>query len=204
MTAAKSKLEDLDRFFEYDLHIPTRTLYMGSATTNWDGGEAGVDNWMAERVIKGLHLLDRAPGTEQGITILMNNPGGDWYHGMAIFDAVRACSRPVTITATGYVMSMGAVIFQAADERVMRPNARLMIHYGYASQNSDAKTFQKWAKEYEKVDAEMESILLARIRDKQADFSEAQLREMLNFDTILNAEESVHLGLADRVADEAA
>ncbi len=45
----------------------------------------------------------------------------------------------------------------------------------------------------------MLKILLARVREKHPDFPEEEMDKLLDFDTILNAEECVELGLADRI-----
>ena len=120
---------------------------MGSVTVDMDS-ESGTDANMAERVIKGLHMLDTsAPTGDKPITIIMNNLGGDWYHGMGIYDAIKACKNHITIKVFGYVMSMGSIIIQAADKRIMSPNSRMMIHYGTSGYYGHNKDFIKWAKE---------------------------------------------------------
>lgn len=205
MTAArKTQLDDIEKFFSHDVYLPTRTLYMGSCGQDWDGGDAGVNFMMAERVVKGLHVLEACapkPPADNVITLVMNNPGGDVYHGMAIYDAIRACISHVTIKVYGHAMSMGAVILQAADERVLAPNAKVMIHYGYQGHASNhPRIVQRWCEEYKRVDAKMEEILLARIREKHPTFPPERVRELLMFDTILTAQEAVDLGLADAIA----
>lgn len=192
---AKFTRDDVDKFFDYGIDLAHRTIYIGSATVESDD-ESGVDATMAERVIKALHILDQK---NEPITILMNNPGGDYYHGMAIYDAIKACQSEVTIKVFGVAMSMGAAILQAADNRVMAPNARLMIHYGYDSFDGHAKNAQVWAEENKKLNKLMEQLLLERIQEKHPTFKLEQLEKMLDPDTILNAQETVNLGLADEV-----
>ena len=80
-------------WFDCNLDLFTRTIYMGSLSRDYDIGESGVDNFMAEYFIKGMHTLEtRNSGKE--INIIMNNPGGDWYHGMAIYDSIKNSSCP--------------------------------------------------------------------------------------------------------------
>src|SRR5271166_6582243 len=112
--------DDVDRFHDYSIHIPSRTIFMGTENlSETDFEESGVDTSMAERQIKNLHLLDSISKDE--ITILMNNIGGDVIHGMAIYDAIRSCQSHITIKVLGHAMSMGSIILQAADERLMLP-----------------------------------------------------------------------------------
>jgi ATP-dependent protease ClpP protease subunit len=108
---SRIKRDDITHFIDEDIYLPTRTLYMGSTGDN-DGLENGVNYSMAERMIKGLHILDSS-ATEQPITIIMNNLGGDFVHGMAIYDAIKICRNHITIKVFGHAMSMGAIILQA-------------------------------------------------------------------------------------------
>lgn len=192
---AKFTRDDVDKFFDYGIDLAHRTIYLGSVTIE-EGEDSGVDAHMAERVIKALHILDQK---NEPITIIMNNPGGDYYHGMAIFDAIKACQSEVTVKVFGMAMSMGAAILQAADHRVMAPNARFMIHYGYDNIQGHAKNALVWAQESKKLNGLMEELLLERIREKHPTFKLEELQKMLDPDTILDAQETVNLGLADEV-----
>lgn len=192
---AKFTRDDVDKFFDYGIDIAHRTIYMGSVTIE-EGEDSGVDAHMAERIIKALHLLDQK---NEPITIIMNNPGGDYYHGMAIYDAIKACQSEITIRVFGMAMSMGALILQAADNRVMAPNSRFMIHYGFDSLHGTAKNVERWMEESKKLSKLAEDLLLERIREKHPTFKAEQLKAMLDPDTILDAQETVNLGLADEV-----
>jgi ATP-dependent protease ClpP protease subunit len=134
---------------------------MGSAGYTYDESETGVDHLMAEFFIKGMHALEVK--NKKPITILMNNPGGDWYHGMAIYDAIKCSQCHCTIRVYGHAMSMGSIILQAADRRIMMPNSRFMIHYGYDGKLGHAKIVYKWADEGKRVNWEMENIYLDRM-----------------------------------------
>lgn len=193
---ARITRDDTDRFFDYDINIPARTIYMGSTSISDDGNESGVDAIMAERAIKSLNLLDASEGN---ITIIMNNPGGDWDHGMAIYDAIKACKNSVTIKVFGMAMSMGSIILQAADERILAPNARFMMHYGYAGGFTESSNHLRWAQEEVKIRVKMEEIYMEKILAKNPTFKLKQLQKMLNPDTILSPEETVALGLADKI-----
>jgi ATP-dependent protease ClpP protease subunit len=100
---------------------------------------------------------------------------------------------------------MGSVIFQAGDLRIMAPNAKQLIHYGtplHADSELHAKSQYNWTEECKKFSAWMELMYLAKIHDKQPEFKLKRLQKMLNFDTILSAQESVELGLADKILGE--
>lgn len=193
---ARINRDDVDKFHDYSLYIPKRTIFMGSESVETND-ESGVDSSMAERVIKNLAILDNLSGEE--ITIIMNNIGGDVIHGMAIYDAIKACASHVTIKVYGHAMSMGSIILQAADERVMAPNSRFMMHYGTFAVDKEAQSAYKWAEESKKFDKWMENMYLAKIQEKQPAFKLKTLQKMLSVDTILTPEETIALGLADKV-----
>lgn len=189
--------DDVDKLHDYGLYVPKRTIYMGSENYS-DGNESGVDGLMTERFIKNMTILEGI--SKEPITIIMNNPGGDWYHGMAIYDSIKMAKSHVTIRAMGMAMSMGAVILQAADDRVMSPNAKFMMHYGTMGLNAThSKIFDKWSEENKKLNEDMETIFLTKIQEKHPTLKTKKLEEMLNFDTILTAQETVALGLADKI-----
>lgn len=190
--------DDIDKFYDYGIHPSTRTIYVGSLSDE-DGEESGTDYKMADHAIKGLHILDSAG--DSPITVVMNNCGGEPIHGMAIFDAIRACSSKVTIRVLGSAMSMGSVILQAGDERVLTPNARVMIHYGTVGVGDHSKIAAAWIEEDKKFNKFMEDLFLAKIQAKHPTFGRAKLQKMLNFDTILDASQAVALGLADRIEE---
>jgi ATP-dependent Clp protease protease subunit len=173
---------------------------MGSEENSQEHGESGTDGAMAERVIKNIHILDGTSNEE--ITILMNNIGGDPTHGLAIFDCIKSCKSPVKIIVYGHTMSMGSVILQAADERIMAPNASQMIHYGHLSVDKHAKTAYKIVDENKRLDRWMEELYLEKIREKNPKFKLSKLKKMCDHDTFLTAKESVELGLCDKVLGE--
>lgn len=191
--------DDIDRFHDYKLYIPTRTIYMGSESYDGDG-EGGVDGLMAERFVKNITLLDNA--SQEPITVIMNNIGGDEYHGFAMYDAIKCCRSQVIVKVFGHAMSMGSIILQAADVRIMAPTSRQMIHYGTWEFGGHAKTAQKWAKEGSKIDSWMEKMYLVKIHDKNPEYTLEQLKALLDHDTFFTAQESVAMGLADQVLPE--
>jgi len=190
----KINRDDVDKLFDYGIYIPTKTLI-----TVGDSDEE-----VAANIMKGLHVLDTIR-PEEPLTVKLNNCGGDEYHGMAIYDAIRACKSKVVIIGMGNVHSMGSVIFQAGDERVMSPNAKQLIHYGtplMADAELHAKSQWSWTKECKKFSAWMEQMYLEKIHEKHPTYKLKKLQELLNFDTVLDARESVNLGLADKILGE--
>lgn len=192
--------DDLDRFMHFGFLPASRTIYLGEARIDNDSREGGpgVDYRLADQIIKSIFILESI--NQEPINIIVNNPGGDEYHGLAIYDAIRATPCNVTVRIIGHAMSMAAWFAQAADKRVMYPNATMMIHYGYMGLPPvHTHTFERWGKEVGRLNRLMEQHFLERIKEKHPTFSLKKLRERLLFDSFLTARETVDLGLADEV-----
>ena len=190
--------EDVDRFYDYDIYVPTRTLYIGTRTVDDDNNEEGVDAALSEFIIKGLLILDSK--SNEDITIIINNVGGEVFHGFAIYDAIRACKSKVIMKVFGQCMSIAALILQAADIRMVSPLSRIMIHVGTFGLADNHPEIQKaWVKQFAKDDEEYVRILLEKIQQKHPDYTRARLENKILFDKILDAQESIELGLSDSI-----
>lgn len=195
---ARYSKDSLDRFFDYDIHVESRTIYFGSLDSDLEGQESGVDSSLANRVIKGILLLQHI--SKEKIKIIMNTPGGDWYHGIAIYDAIMSCPCPVRIEVIGHAMSMGSIILQAADERILYPNSTIMIHDGHEGDKGGGlspKSFQSWAKESKRNCKTMYQIYANRSKNKDVKYWE---RKCSN-DYILSPRQAIIEGLADDILD---
>lgn len=184
--------EDIDTWFSYSVDIRKRCLYMSSVNFDGEGKEMGVDSEMTEYVLKGLHILEN----KKPITIMMNNIGGDWFHGMAIYDAIRTFPSHVTIEVYGHAMSMGSVILQAADRRVMHANATLMIHDGLSDSGArPVQSARNWSNYDEAIRKRMYEIY-----GERSDQYPSYWKKKCSHDYLMNAEKAVEEGLADEVA----
>lgn len=193
--------DDLEKFHDYSLHIPSRTIYLGSEHVgDPDFAESGIEATSAERQIKNLHILNMI--SQEDITIILNSIGGDVAHGLAIYDAIKASKSKITIKAFGNVMSMGSVIFQSANERIMSPNCVQMIHAGHMSVDQHVRTVYRAVEESKRIDKWTEAMYLERIKEKQPLFTLQRLQRMLDHDTFLTAQQSKDLGLCDKVLGE--
>jgi ATP-dependent Clp protease protease subunit len=187
--AGKKSLDAQELWLDYGVDVAARKLF-------WSGD---VDSDFAYRCIAGLHLL---PGTAP-ISVSIQSYGGSVDEMFAIYDAVKAFPGEVTMTVSGYACSAGCIILQAADRRLVRPNAFIMHHVGeggYGSQHPrNLKLAQKW---YDVQLRRMEEILYAKIKEKNPKFSLESFRNRHDWDHYLSATEAVEWGLADEVTEE--
>lgn len=185
--ARKPARDELELFHLYDIHVPTRHIYMGPET-NED---------MIERLTKNIHLLESI--SPDPIVIKMNNIGGDVENGMAAYDIIRNSTCYITIVVVGNAMSMGSIILQAADKRLMYENAKIMIHYGTLALSDHSKNVEKWVESSKKDDLRVEELFYSKISVKNEDITMKKVKKMLEFDTILSAKEALELNLVDEI-----
>lgn len=190
--------EDIDAYFGTGVSLPSNSLYMGSIdVVGKSDEESGTDFRMAERVLKGLDVLQN--NSTEPITIYMNNVGGDEYHGLAIYDAIQTCRNKVIIKVFGQASSMGSIILQAASKRILAPHSVVMVHMGDLSASIDQRDIEAHTKEWKRINELVYDIYLSRMREKNSRYSINQLRDLLSTDRHLSPQEAVELGLADEV-----
>jgi ATP-dependent Clp protease protease subunit len=200
MAAPKHQDSDLDNLHEHGIHVKSRTIFL-RRQDYIDGEESdpGVDHVFATKFLKNLFFLEIL--SHEPITIIMSTPGGLETEGMAIFDAIKSSPCHITIVVRGEASSMGSYILQSADERCIAPNSILMMHYGSSNGYGldHKKTAKSWIVFEEKYGKKLDEILFQKILSKHPEFKRKKFDDMLNFDTILTAEEAVELGLADKI-----
>jgi ATP-dependent Clp endopeptidase proteolytic subunit ClpP len=139
----------------------------------------------------------REPG--RPITVVLNSPGGRVLDGLALFDfltRLRAGGHHLRIEVLGRAASMGGVLLQAGDERVIGANAFLLVHEvsggaeGRSSELGDRMEF------FDQMERRLLSILASR-----STLTERQIKtKWSRKDWWLTAAEAVELGFADTIA----
>lgn len=198
---ARPSKDHVELLHDYGIHIPSRTLML-ETSTNEDGGEDGVNYAMCVKFLKNMHLLEEA--SKEPITIILNTQGGDVSQGMAIYDRIRESRCHITIKVYGYAQSMGAILLQAGDVRVLKPNACIMFHLGNSEPVSgNPYEVLESAKHDVAVNDMVDKILYERIKAKHdADnkaFTKAKFKDLTFKGRYMTAEEAVELGLADSI-----
>lgn len=122
-----AKNEEAEEGFIRDLHEKSieHSLLKGRKIFLW----SPVDDESARAIVTRLLSLD-AEDPKKEIVFYINSPGGSVHDGLAIYDAMRAISSPVSTVCTGLAASMGAVLLAGGDKgrRFTWPHARIMIH----------------------------------------------------------------------------
>jgi ATP-dependent protease ClpP protease subunit len=185
---ARAVRDDIDRFGEYGIYVPSRTLVFF----------ADVDLESAREFVRNLHVLDSA--SDAPIRILFRTDGGSVDDGLAMYDAVTACRSKVTIECLGAVQSIGAIILQAADRRVAHSHCTIMIHDGTnAMPDTPMRESFRAVRHDERVNKRVDEILVERIREKVPSYSYTTHVNQSLRGLYLTAEEALAKGLLDEV-----
>lgn len=190
--------DTLDLFYDYDIWLENRTLYIGAESVHALTDDYGADEispYSAERVIKGLEILE-SQVSDKPIKIILNSPGGDLAQGLAIYDRIRLCKSEVIIEAYGQCMSAASIILQAGDIRCVSPNCILMVHDGEDSVTGSPESVLKWAKL-----GKLQTELMYQIYSEKSGKSVSYWSNKCKNDYIMTAAKAVAEGLADKVID---
>lgn len=182
------KSEDMERDRQAKPGLTRRLNFFG------DVSAGNVDS-----VIDALeHWASRDPG--EPITISFNTAGGSVTDGFALYDTIKRLQRNghhITTRAVGVVASMGAVLFQAGDERVMDMRAKMLIHEGSTTSRGrmTAGEAEDYMEFWKMLKNDILDILSARSTMTRDEIDTKWERR----DWWLTAHQAVELGFADRV-----
>jgi ATP-dependent Clp protease, protease subunit len=142
-----------------------------------------------------LHLEHEDP--DRDITIYINSPGGSFTSLMAIYDTMQYVRPDIMTVCLGQAASAAAVLLAAGTtgKRLALPNARVLIHQpateGTYGQVSDLEI---QANEIQRVRKLLESTLA-----KHTTKTPEQVRDDIERDKILTAEQALEYGIIDEV-----
>lgn len=129
------------------------------------------------------------------IDLRLNTPGGDLFDGVAIYNGLRNHPADITAYVDGLAASIGSVILQAGDKRVVARASQVMIHDGHGLVVGNAADMREMAELLDKT-----SGMLAEVYADRAGGQAADWREAMRAETWYSADEAVEAGLADEVA----
>lgn len=161
-------------------------------------------NWWTEEVTKSetsanhfKEELAKYPNITE-IRIYINSCGGSVFEGTAIYNQLRRHPARKVVTVDGFACSIASVIAMAGDEVIMPRNALMMVHNMAMGIYGNPAELRKAADDLDVINASGRNAYLAKAGGK---LEESKLRDMMDKETWLTAEQCIELGLADRYAD---
>ena len=155
-----------------------------------------VDDASANDVMAQLLFLE-SDDPDREIQMYINSPGGSFTARMAIYDTIQYVRPDVRTVCLGQAASAAAVLLAAGTKgkRMALPNSRVLIHQpateGIYGQVSDLEI---QANEVQRMREQMEATLA-----KHTNRGAEQVREDIERDKILTAEQALEYGIIDEV-----
>lgn len=152
----------------------------------------GEDFWTGGGVTaKRISAALRAIGDRE-VVVNINSPGGDFFEGVAIYNALRAHPQKVTVRILGLAASAASVIAMAGDEIQIGKAGFLMVHNAWVVAMGNRHDLADAARTMEPFDDAMASLYADR-----SGAAKAKAAEWMDNETWFNGEQAVAEGLAD-------
>lgn len=151
-------------------------------------GDWGLTDRDVNDTLKGL------PKGTKRIDVNINSAGGDVFAGLAIYNILANHKAKVHVHINGLAASIASVIAMAGDEISIAENAFVMIHNPWVMAIGESNDLRKTADEMDKVKASLVKTYVARTGKDEAD-----IIEMMDAETWLDADEAIEHGFADRM-----
>jgi len=157
-----------------------------------------VEDDMAALVCAQLLFLE-SENPKKPIDMYINSPGGVVTSGFAIYDTMQYIKAPITTTCMGFAASMGSFLLMAGEPgmRIALPNSRIMVHQGSGGFQGKASDIERHAKDVMETQAKINA-LYARHCGRTLE----EVRQALDRDNFMSAEEALAWGLVDKVQGE--
>lgn len=142
-------------------------------------------------------LLDATPEGE-ALELTINSGGGSVFAGFEIYSMLRRAKCPTEAVVESLAASAASTIMVGCDKVVLSPVAQVMIHLPATTTEGDSHDHDR---SKNMLDSITESILNGYQLKCGGKADRDKLRQMMERETWLSAQDAVALGLADRVMD---
>lgn len=156
-------------------------------------GDIGQSLWgdgiTAQQVSEAVKIAEVS-----SVRVRINSPGGDAFEGVAIYNVLKSCGKPVHVVVDGLAASAASIIAMAGDTVSMGEGTVMMIHAAMVLAYGNSVDMRETAAILETVTGSMADIYAARTGKDKTD-----ILQLLYAETWLNAQEAVDAGFADDV-----
>lgn len=132
------------------------------------------------------------------INVHINSFGGDTFTAIAIYNMLREKSKSsqIVVTVDAIAASAASIIAMAGDQIIMPKNTLMMIHNCWTITLGNANELRKTADDMDKI---MESVMNCYL--SKVNISKDELKELLDNETYLTADEALEKGFCDTIID---
>jgi ATP-dependent Clp protease, protease subunit len=149
---------------------------------------------VSSSIIVGCLLFLQLEDADKPIHFYINSPGGSCVDGLQIYDTMKTISCPVYTYVVGQAASMGSFLASSGDKRFISKHSKHMMHMvssGVKGQILDMEVAMHQTRDINET--------LMNIYSENTGKPTAQIKEDLNRDFYLTAQESIDYGLADEI-----
>lgn len=133
------------------------------------------------------------------ITLRLNSPGGDAFAGVAIYNILKACAKPINVIVDGMAASAASLIAMAGDTITMNSGSVMMIHNAMGMAIGDSNDMLKMADTLSKVTDSLADIYVGK-----TGLPKKEILDLMDEETWMNADEAVSNKFATAVGQDAA
>lgn len=195
----------------FNVRADVRTVVTPKALDRWRPELAAKDDGEPDNTISILDVIGQDFWTGQGVTLSrisaalrqigkrdvvvnINSPGGDYFEGLAIYNALRDHPAKVTVKVLGVAASAASVIAMAGDEIQIARAGFLMIHNTWIVAMGDRHMLREAADWLEPFDQVAVDIYAAR-----TGLEPKAIGKMLDQETWIGGAKAVEQGFADEL-----
>ena len=162
---------------------PTEILVYGPIGESFWGDEVSAPDFLAA-------LAAAGPGD---VTVRINSPGGDVFHGMAIYNAIRNHGA-VTTVVDGLAASAASYIALAGQTVVMNEMSTMMIHNASTVCWGDRNDMTKTASTLGTIDAQIGAVYAKKTGKPSADMA-----ALMDAETWMDSAAALEAGFCDEI-----
>ncbi len=157
-----------------------------------------VNDYYANIIIAQMLFLE-ATNPESDISFYINSPGGSVTAGMAIYDTMQFVNCPIQTICIGQAASMAAVLLLAGDagKRTTLTHSSIMLHQPFGTISGQATDIEIQNKQVLRVKETLHKVV-----SKHCKQDEKVVRDLLERNFYLDAEEAKKFGIIDKIVEK--
>lgn len=178
----------IKKYYALAVEDKEASIFIFGDIVSWPWLESDVSSYTLVKEIESL------PENIETINVFINSYGGEVAEGLAIYNVLRRHKAKVKTHCDGFACSAASVVFMAGDERIMPKTSLLFIHNAWLYTWGDPNELRKEANDLEIINAATVQAYMNHIG-----ITEAELKEMMDVETWLSAEEALEKGFATAI-----
>lgn len=131
------------------------------------------------------------------IDVYINSPGGSVSEGIAIYNILKRSRAYKRVFIDGFACSIASVIAMAGNSISMPKSSMQMIHNAWTWTAGNANELRKAADDLDKINEVVISAYMSKFKG-----TEAELRELLDAESYLTADECLEYGLCTKIVED--